>query len=106
MHMTIIVPAFNEEAYIAPTLDALRASADHLSARSDADVEIIVVDNDSEDETASVARNRGAKGSVSRCGTLREPATRGRAMPQGRFSSSSMRTCSCRACCSTRSTWR
>ena len=59
--MTIVVPAFDEEAYIGPTLDALRASADHLSARADADVEIIVVDNDSGDETASVARNRRAK---------------------------------------------
>ena len=60
MKLTIIVPAFNEEAYLAPTLDAVGAAADHLCARSDADIEIIVVDNDSEDETASVARNKGA----------------------------------------------
>ena len=60
MSMTIIIPAFNEEAYIGPTLDAVRAAADHLSARSDAQVEIIVVDNDSEDGTVPVARNRGA----------------------------------------------
>ena len=60
MKVTIIVPAFNEEAYLAPTLDSVRAAADHLCARSDAVVDVIVVDNDSEDETASVARNSGA----------------------------------------------
>ena len=60
MSMTIIIPAFNEEAYIGPTLDAVRAAADHLSTRSDTRVEIIVVDNDSEDGTVPVARNKGA----------------------------------------------
>ncbi len=68
MKLTIIVPAFNEEAYLAPTLDSIRAATDHLSAHSDADVdvdvdadvEVIVVDNDSHDETAAVARRHGA----------------------------------------------
>ena len=61
MKVTIIVTAFNEEAYLAHTLDSVRAAANHLCARSDADVDIIVVDNDSEDETAAVARNKGAR---------------------------------------------
>lgn len=60
MSMTIIIPAFNEEAYIGPTLDAVRAAADHLSAGSDDPIEIIVVDNDSEDGTVPIARIKGA----------------------------------------------
>ena len=41
MKVTTIVLAFNEEAYLAPTLDSVRAAADHLCARSDTDVDII-----------------------------------------------------------------
>ena len=60
MKVTIVVPAFNEEAYLAPTLESLRAATDHLCARSNAAVDVIVVDNDSRDETAAVARQKGA----------------------------------------------
>ncbi len=60
MKVTIVVPAFNEEACLPATLDAVRAAADHLRARSDADVDVIVVDNDSRDKTAAVARQHGA----------------------------------------------
>ena len=63
--MTIIVPAFNEEAYLAATLDSIRAAADDLRTRSAADaevdVEVIVVDNNSTDETAAIGRNTGAR---------------------------------------------
>ncbi len=62
--MTIIVPAFNEAAWLAPTLTAIRAAADRLRARSEAGpaigVEVIVVNNDSQDGTAAVARQHGA----------------------------------------------
>ena len=60
MKLTIIVPSFNEEAYLAPTLDSIQAAATYLRARSEADVDTIVVDNNSEDETAAVARDKGA----------------------------------------------
>ena len=60
MTLTVIIPAFNEEAYLGQTLDSLRVATDDLCTRTDADVQIIVVDNDSEDGTASVARSRGA----------------------------------------------
>ena len=56
MRFSIIVPAFNEEAYLASTLDSIYASVEHLSAR----VDVIVVDNNSEDETAAVAWAKGA----------------------------------------------
>ena len=62
--MTIIVPAFNEEAWLAATLSAIRDAADYLQRRTDADgdagVEVIVVDNDSRDGTAAIARRHGA----------------------------------------------
>ena len=60
MKFTIIVPAFNEEAYLAATLDSIQAAAAHLSARSEVDTDLIVVDNNSDDGTAAVARCKGA----------------------------------------------
>ena len=58
--LTIIVPAFNEEAYLPSTLDSIQVAIEELRARSDVDIDTIVVDNNSEDETATVARGRGA----------------------------------------------
>ena len=60
MKLTIIVPAFNEEAYLAPTLASIRAAANQVRIRSGVDVDIIVVDNASVDGTAAVARDLGA----------------------------------------------
>ena len=60
MNLTIIIPAYNEEAYLPPTLDAIHASVAHLQTDTDVDVEIVVVDNNSVDGTAEVARRYGA----------------------------------------------
>ena len=60
MRLTVIVPAFNEEAYLAPTLRSIRAGADEARAASGADVNVVVVDNASVDETAAVAALLGA----------------------------------------------
>ncbi len=60
MKLTIIIPAFNEETYLASTLDSIQAAAAYLRVRSDVDIDTIVVDNNSEDETASIARGKGA----------------------------------------------
>ncbi len=60
MKLTIIIPAFNEEAYLPSTLDAIQTSAAHLRAHSDVESNIIVVDNNSEDDTATVAQSKGA----------------------------------------------
>ena len=60
MKLTIIVPAFNEEAYLGSTLDSVQAGAAHLRDGSKVSIDVIVVDNDSEDETAAVARAKGA----------------------------------------------
>ena len=60
MNLTIIVPVFNEADYLPATVDAIEAAAEHLRTHSDAEVEVVVVDNNSTDETASIARARGA----------------------------------------------
>ena len=61
MNITVIVPAFNEEAYLESTLDSIDASASRLRSRCCACVETIVVDNNSTDATAQVAANKAAK---------------------------------------------
>ena len=66
MRLSVIIPAFNEESYLPPTLDAIQLAVAHLRARTNFDVELIVVDNNSQDETGAVARARGAK-------TIHEP---------------------------------
>ncbi|MYK87101.1 MAG: glycosyltransferase family 2 protein, partial [Acidobacteria bacterium] len=60
LRFTLIIPAFNEEACLAPTLDSVHVATERLRARPRVDVETIVVDNNSDDGTATVARNRGA----------------------------------------------
>ena len=56
MKLTIVIPAFNEEVYLPSTLDSIQTAAAH----SDAEVDILVVDNNSEDDTAAVGRSKGA----------------------------------------------
>ena len=60
MKITVIVPAFNEEAYLPSTLDSIQSASTYLRARSEVDVEIVVVDNNSDDGTVAVARDMGA----------------------------------------------
>lgn len=52
---SVVIPAFNEATFIADTLDSLN------NQKFDGDIEIIVVDNNSRDQTAAVARGLGAK---------------------------------------------
>jgi glycosyltransferase involved in cell wall biosynthesis len=54
--ISFIIPAHNEEQLLGRTLDALLASARALGEP----FEVIVVDDDSTDATAEVARSRGA----------------------------------------------
>ena len=60
LKLSVVVPAFNEEAYLPATLDSLRTAAEALGLRPGVEVETIVVDNNSRDRTAAVARQRGA----------------------------------------------
>ena len=60
MHLSIIIPAFNEERLIMHCLDSITKS---LSANQKAGFtsEVIVVDNNSTDGTAKLARQAGAR---------------------------------------------
>ena len=60
MNLTVIVPAFNESAYLPAMLDAIESAATHVRARSGVEVDTIVVDNNSTDDTAAFARSKGA----------------------------------------------
>lgn len=55
--LSVVVPAWNEESYLPVTLAALDAAL----AESGVIAEVIVVDNDSSDQTATVARRAGAR---------------------------------------------
>ncbi len=59
--LSIIVPAWNEEKYIARTLDSLHRAVAVYETERDATAEIIVVDNNSTDHTAEIARSKGAR---------------------------------------------
>ena len=59
MHLSIIIPAYNEEQLITHCLNAVAESLS-ANARTDFTHEIIVVDNNSADKTAERARKSGA----------------------------------------------
>ena len=54
--LSFIIPAHNEERFLAATLASIRAAA----ASAGEPFELIVVDDESTDQTASVARSQGA----------------------------------------------
>ena len=60
MLISVVIPAFDEEAYLGRTLASLNAARALLREREGVPTEIIVVDNDSADSTAKVAREFGA----------------------------------------------
>jgi glycosyltransferase involved in cell wall biosynthesis len=73
--LSVVVPAYNEESRLAPTLDRIKQ---YLTGR-DYSAEIIVVDNGSSDGTAALARRAGVsvlseprrgKGAAVRTGVL------------------------------------
>ena len=60
MLISVVIPAFNEEAYLGETLASLNRAKAFLQDEKSLPTEIIVVDNDSDDATAEVARVMGA----------------------------------------------
>lgn len=54
---SVIVPAYNEEAYLGHTLDALRQAMATIPLKG----EVVVTDNNSTDATAEIAAASGAK---------------------------------------------
>ena len=55
MRFSVVVPCYNESAYIADTINSLRAQ------RFRGGWEIVVVDNNCTDDTAEIARGLGAR---------------------------------------------
>jgi glycosyltransferase involved in cell wall biosynthesis len=55
--ISFVVPAWNEESVLGPTIDAIKNSARQLRVTS----EIIVVDDSSTDQTADIAVEHGAR---------------------------------------------
>ena len=55
----IIIPAYNEEAFLPDTLASARAAMNHVAAAFGKG-ELVVVDNNSRDRTAEIAREHGA----------------------------------------------
>ncbi len=60
MHLSIVIPAFNEARLIQQTLQAVSASI-AANQKGGFTAEIIVVDNNSTDHTAELARQAGAR---------------------------------------------
>ena len=60
MLISVIIPAFNEEAYLDQTLASLNRAKAALEIQTGHTAEIIVVDNASHDSTPDVARALGA----------------------------------------------
>lgn len=57
LRISVVIPAYNEEAYITPTLKALAKQ----TGMAPSDYELIVVDNNCTDGTAKIARLFGAR---------------------------------------------
>ena len=55
--ISFVIPAWNEESVLGPTLEAVRVATRHLAAPS----EVIVADDGSTDRTAEIARQHGAQ---------------------------------------------
>jgi glycosyltransferase involved in cell wall biosynthesis len=60
MHLSIIVPAFNEERLIARCIESISTALAH-NDKADFTAEVIVVDNNSSDRTAQLAAQAGAR---------------------------------------------
>lgn len=57
MDYSVIIPAFNEEDYLPQTLERLRLAMEQVEGKG----EVILVDNNSTDQTAAIAGAQGVK---------------------------------------------
>jgi glycosyltransferase involved in cell wall biosynthesis len=60
LRFSLIIPAFNEEAYLPALLDSVNAARGCYAGASE-DIEVVVADNASTDSTAELARSRGCR---------------------------------------------
>jgi len=80
---SIVVPAYNEENFIGKTLDSLLAST--RAPSSGLRGEIIVVDNNSTDKTADLAKAKGAKVVFEKINCIARARNAGAAAASGRY---------------------
>jgi glycosyltransferase involved in cell wall biosynthesis len=78
---SIVIPAFDEERFLPACLDAI----DRATAALGEPVEVIVVDNDSRDGTAELARSRGARVVLESAKNLSVIRNRGAREAAGRY---------------------
>jgi glycosyltransferase involved in cell wall biosynthesis len=71
--LSIVIPAYNEEKRLPPTLEAIR---DYLASSPYADAEILVVDDGSRDRTPEIVEN--LRREDARLRLLRNPGNRGK----------------------------
>ncbi len=60
IRFSVVIPAFNEQDYLPKLLDSLEQARDLYTGGGDA-IEVIVANNQSTDDTESVARDRGCR---------------------------------------------
>lgn len=60
LKISIVIPAFNEERLLGPSLAEIKTAANVFEERG-WEMELIVCDNNSTDQTAQIARDAGAK---------------------------------------------
>lgn len=59
--LSLVIPAYNEEEYLPGTLENVARAVDEYEREGRGEVEIVVVDNNSSDDTALVAGAAGAR---------------------------------------------
>ena len=78
---SIIIPAYNEEDYLAKTLTALEDAMSHIERSS----EIIVVDNNSNDRTAEIAKQHNTQVVFEAINQISRARNAGARLAQGRY---------------------
>ena len=78
---SIIIPAYNEEDYLAATLTALKQATSETTLNG----EIIVVDNNSSDNTAEIAKEHGTKVIFETINQISRARNTGAKEAQGRY---------------------
>ena len=83
MKYSLIIPAWNEEEFLPDTLMAVQAAMSELASRSVHQGNLIVVDNNSNDATAQVAKEHGATVVFEAVNQIARARNRGAAAAEG-----------------------
>jgi GT2 family glycosyltransferase len=83
--LSVIIPAWNEEKYIGRTIDSLKRAAAVYQRERTATAEIIVVDNNSADDTGELARERGVHVVVEPVNNIGKARNAGAKLARGKY---------------------